>query len=82
MGEAAALNRPAGRNALILRSKLAEIGDPFSCSSGRRGRRAKHGASGARCRNLGDADCRQFRVRDADVSPCGPAGDRSLFRME
>eukprot|EP00969_Alexandrium_andersonii_P352485 15437777-Alexandrium_andersonii.AAC.1 len=32
--------------------------------------------------NEGVADFRRFRARDNDVSPCGPAGSRGLFRME
>eukprot|EP00969_Alexandrium_andersonii_P300569 13288585-Alexandrium_andersonii.AAC.1 len=44
MEEAAGPSRPTGRNALALRLESAKVGDPFSCSSGRRGLRAKHGA--------------------------------------
>eukprot|EP00969_Alexandrium_andersonii_P280398 12396477-Alexandrium_andersonii.AAC.1 len=35
MEEAAAPNRPLGRNVLIPRSERMYVGDPFSCSSGR-----------------------------------------------
>eukprot|EP00969_Alexandrium_andersonii_P279196 12340513-Alexandrium_andersonii.AAC.1 len=41
MEEAAAPSRPTGLNVLVLRLDSAEIGDPFTCSFGCRGRRAK-----------------------------------------
>eukprot|EP00969_Alexandrium_andersonii_P320599 14165098-Alexandrium_andersonii.AAC.1 len=61
---------PAGRDVLVLRSELANVVDHFSCSSGRRGRRAKRSAPYAQRRNLGVADVRRFRARDKDVWPC------------
>eukprot|EP00969_Alexandrium_andersonii_P279997 12377507-Alexandrium_andersonii.AAC.1 len=76
MEEAAASAGPQERNVLVRRWKSAEVGEQCNCSSGRRGRRAKRGAPGAHRRNLGVADIRQFRARDKDVSPCGPAGGR------
>eukprot|EP00969_Alexandrium_andersonii_P076398 3368258-Alexandrium_andersonii.AAC.1 len=51
MEEAAAPSKPAGRNVLVPRSESADIGGPFSCSSGHRGRGAKRGVQSAIARS-------------------------------
>eukprot|EP00969_Alexandrium_andersonii_P327957 14492622-Alexandrium_andersonii.AAC.1 len=45
---------------------MADIGDPFSCSSGCQGRCAKRGARRAQHRNLVVADFGRFRAWDKD----------------
>eukprot|EP00969_Alexandrium_andersonii_P351788 15436218-Alexandrium_andersonii.AAC.1 len=61
MGEAVAPSRLAGRSSNVPRSESTGVGDPFSCSSERPGRRAKRGTPGAQRRNLGVADFHRFR---------------------
>eukprot|EP00969_Alexandrium_andersonii_P239358 10566558-Alexandrium_andersonii.AAC.1 len=59
MDEAAVPAGPTGRNVLVQRSESVENGDPLSCSSARRGRRAKRGApvrSAETSRSLFSAD--------------------------
>eukprot|EP00969_Alexandrium_andersonii_P219380 9689112-Alexandrium_andersonii.AAC.1 len=71
-----------GRSVLVQGLESAENRDPFSCSSGRRGRRAKRSALGAQRRNLKAPGFRRFQAMDKDVSPCGACWDRSLIHME
>eukprot|EP00969_Alexandrium_andersonii_P105749 4664475-Alexandrium_andersonii.AAC.1 len=72
MDEAAVPADPTGRNFLIPGLESAEPGDPFSCSSRRRGRRAKRGTPGAQRRNLGPPFSADSKPSTRMFRPVGP----------
>eukprot|EP00969_Alexandrium_andersonii_P260866 11533241-Alexandrium_andersonii.AAC.1 len=76
MDEAAVPAGPAGRNVLVHGLESAENGDPFSCSSRRRGLRAKRGALGAQRRyfRVGPRFSADSKPRTRAFRPAGPAG--------
>eukprot|EP00969_Alexandrium_andersonii_P307203 13579724-Alexandrium_andersonii.AAC.1 len=57
-----------------------EVGDPFSCSFGRRGRHAQRGAPGAQCRTLGVGRLLPIPSVVQGRFALRPVGGRSLFR--